>query len=399
MATQAIYWVWDWILKRQLAYSFLSKKMKLTLLSLHFSLIFLSFSMINSKSQANLQIITNKYLDTPITFRFINSVYTAKDTQNCLLGGNIKIDKRMKRFACCFKAGVKCDHPDTWQHKIGEEIKSKEITLKELQDYISKPSGKSLGESWLPFGTPDDSIKKMIDAALTSAFNKNLGPYKYACTIVIELWTAILGNETLGPFAKAKRIIMYMKGGNAARFSLCLEHPNFIKDIEECFALGGDNDVGCDVDPQLPNRDKIRTYLIEFIYEFLTLKRLEASNICSLWAKDVKSIDLCGKTFKVTPAKKPTMKLFKKYLIISCIETLSVDTPVYLSYNDNLTFKSSVGDTNSFTLIRLKQAFKVGEKLLASELLDIAVTKFDDSHSTPEYFKNLVNSWTHIITI
>lgn len=314
------------------------------------------------------------------------------DLQECVLTGPTKVAKRLARLRMLYDC-------------VGREMPELDVPVEQVTDVTheqlfglleSKVSAHS-GEVALPGTARDETCKRMIEAALTSALNHNLDVY----TAMLEHTSAIIDliryHPFLGPYFAAGDIKFLHKGGIATRIVLLREFPHRREEICEKFALGGDNDCTIIINPALDNFDEVHARVVTVVHVYMSSHVDEAASAAERAAEVADEVVLLGMHFGIRPSHRGNFKIRNN-------GTAKFREPgeksVYYTYNDALDF-NNCGVHSHFTLMRWKHAFEfdltIGapfaetSRPFGAEMLDISVSHRDDYkasmhfHDVPYY--------------
>jgi len=341
--------------------------------SLQNSLQVLELSKKNSLQNSNsLQMLKLSSFRIPC----VSSLQILHDLVDCVTHSRTKVDKRIQRLTVmCTLIGV---DPEIYisNLKICKE-KTPLISINDIKEFISKPLPIHENERVIFDHSPaDDSIKKLLEARLTTKLNADLILYKITCGIVSRLFCKIKRHPTFKALVANKQIILVHGGGIAQRLVLTNEYPEHRALIEKYFGLGGDNDCCLLLDPFTENYDGVYKELVEFVWNFI-MKEINCFSygVVNAYANAVTSIEVMGETLKVTPTDRNhfVISSSKEDPKLSYMDVHSDKNCVYATRNETLEFKDETGRLCKFTLERIKKAFKIGERVIGAEILDISI--------------------------
>lgn len=330
-----------------------------------------------------------------LTIPCVSPIQILADLTDCVTTTTSKVQKRLNRLRVVCDA-MKMD-PDMYisQLKIAEE-KNMTVSDEEILDFINKPA--LLDEKYhfeLSKDGVDDTVKKTIEAELTNRLNNNadLAIYKITCGLMARIWKRISRHSILGPLVAQRDIILVHKGGIAQRLVLLNKFPHMKEQIEQYFGLGGDNDCNILMNPQIFDYDAIREILIEFVHSnMISLVGVLSCGTVDVRAHQIKDIHVGGLDIPVESSKrnhftiKPTAN--SSYLDINVMRH-----GVFISYNDDLSFKDEIGRNVHFTLLRYKKAFLVGNRILGAEMLDISIPHKDEDKAVGHFHHYFTGQW------
>lgn len=343
----------------------------------------------------------------------VSPIQILHDLTDCVTTTNTKISKRLKRLRIACKC-LNID-PDTY---ISNLVIPKELgvnlPLSEFKEYLERPEGSHESGIFELTGSSDDVAKKAVEAVLTSELNSDLTLYYETCIVANKIVRKIQKHPLFGPFFDDKRIIFVHKGGIAQRISLLSKFPEYKDEIEEAFNLGGDNDCNIIVDPQLLDYERTRSLLVQFVHEcMLKLVKRFSKGITETKAKSISQITLSsGDESMVVPVKSIKRNNFNIYKSTSSTEESSssestnsvldvtdVKSGVYVTSNDTLKFRDEIGRICHFTLLRYKKGFKIGNRHVGAELLDISIPHRDESKACENFHHYYSGQWINFVYI
>lgn len=346
-------------------------------------------------------------MDSPVFLNIrvpmVSPIQILHDLTDCVTTVNTKVTKRLKRLrVACLCLDI---DPDTYiSNLMVAKEKGIDIPLCDIIQYLNRPPAKHEGGLFeLENQDYDDSVKKTVEAQLTAELNSDLDLYMETCKIANKIVVRIIHHSIFGPLFNDKRIIFIHKGGIAQRISLLSKFPQYSDQIKEAFNLGGDNDCNIIVDPQLGDYEEVRSLLVSYVnhcmIEFVDafskgIVETKARNISNI---EIKTID-GDLDIVIESVSRNNFKLYKNG-DVSYLEIDVVKNTVYTSYNDTLSFKDDIGRLCHFTLLRYKKGFKVGNRTVGAELLDIAIPHRDESKAHENFHHYYSGQWIHFVTI
>jgi hypothetical protein len=332
---------------------------------------------------------------------FVSVYQIIIDLLDCVLSSKQKIQKRWNRLAAVLSFMGAPIEPLGKAIDI-TSILQKEVTLdiptEKIRAYLERPQQQRVlraERSPLPNIAADDSVKKAVEANLTAAFNSTLGPYKVAVGIIKAVWTAISAAPELAPLVAARDILLILKGGIAQRLMLLAVFPEHSETIERYFNLGGDNDCGILINPELPNYDEIRKMVINTCASqmLIRIQHVREDPVLQAARRAVKTLKIGEVECGVIPS-------IRQHFIIKdlVMTTMRTEMPFYVTKND-LLFEDELGRSCDFALLRVKTAYKLDygghQTDAAAEFLDIAVSGRRDGKLSAEHFQKY-KDWSFI---
>jgi len=318
------------------------------------------------------------------------------DLEDCITSSNTKVEKRLQRLrVVCMLMGIE---PDIYiSHlKICEE-ESPKVTLEEVQNFLSRPLPLPDSQTILFDHEPgDDKAKKLVESQLTSKLNSDLTLYKITCGIVSRLFCKIKRHPIFRELVKNKQIILVHKGGIAQRLVLLSEYPEHEELIKKYFGFGGDNDCNFIIDPLLENYEEIYKILVDFIWDFI-MKEVDGFSygVVNAYASAFNSIELFGEKFKVTLAERHHFVISNpnESIVYPHMDINQNAQTVFATKNETLSFLDEKNRLCKFTLERFKKAFKVGERLVGAEILDISISHKDETKAAVSFHHYKSGQW------
>ncbi len=358
--------------------------------------------------------INNDILSIPV--ELVTPKYIRHDLKDCLKSCPNKIEKRRNRLRATYALDGVDPEPKIRALPILEE-ENVAITDQQVMDYLSQPQ--EINYSPVKYEQDkqkDESVKKAIEADLTSKLNANGYLYKVTCRNITHiLWMRICKDKRFKALCESRRIIMVHKGGVAMRYSLLQRYPDQRDTINEQFKFGGDNDVCLMIDPTLEEYDEVHEQLCSFVHKFLNDEAPGFGEGCvATLAKKVRYLKVGNIHMKVKPATRQSFTIRTDAYGNKIQVNSAARYPVYTSYNE-LSFVDAIGRPSGFTLVRLRQAFDVipaisenedidipeghQGRTCSSEVLDIAIpTRRDTKHVEGfQYFAN--GLWSSVVEI
>lgn len=325
------------------------------------------------------------------------------DLLDCVLSSRQKVQKRWNRLLVVLDILQIPTAPLAAAINISDRLANEETTTlpaKTIIKWLKKPRTVPQGTHILA-GENDDSVKKVVEAALTSAFNDrpDLGPYNVATKLMKMIWYAVSTHPRLEKLVNARDILLIFKGGIAQRLMLTAVFPEHTKTIHKAFGLGGDNDCGILINPELPNYNTVRDLVISVVRKEMLIRSQFIQNNPVL-------LDAANDVVKISPADGITLGVFpstRKHFAISRdedknakVQYFPLESAFYSSENP-LYFMDKCEPkprTCAFMLIRAKWSCEISYECAqktyfvpaAAELLDIAISDKDDGKLTAEHF-------------
>ena len=349
--------------------------------------------------------------DLHIKIPIVSPINVLYDLTDCVTTVNTKVSKRLKRLrAVCLCLNM---DPETYisQLVIAKE-KGIDIPIANVLEYLNRaPSKNETGIIELPTSEEyDESVKKYIEAMLTAKLNSDLSLYYETCEVAHKIVNRIRHHLLFGPLFDDKRIIFVHKGGIAQRISLLDKFPKYKSEIESAFNLGGDNDCNIIIDPQLPDYDSVRSQLVKYVHtQMLDLVESFSEGKVREKAETVTSIEISipsvgGTTeyilnIPVESTKRNNFRLYSEGIGTHYLDIDVDKNSVHVSSNDTLKFTDEIGRTCHFTLLRYKKGFKVGNRILGAELLDISIPYRDETKAYESFHHYYSGQWINFVHI
>jgi hypothetical protein len=334
----------------------------------------------------------------------VSPIQILHDLADCITTTNTKIAKRLARL----KVTCKCmgiDYEKYVSHLVVQKENITNISPELLSEYLLFPASEfssNIDRVILGDGRRDESIKKTIEAILTASINSDTLLYADTCVLSNVFVQRVIQHSIFGPLFDDKRIIFVYKGGIAQRLSLLASFPEYSSEIKEAFGYGGDNDCTFIVDPQLPNYTYVRTLLVDFVYHcMLEYATRFSKGIVKEKSESITSIEIPGiPPIPVEAINRENFRLYKEQgNNVLEIDTFTEKDVVYTTSNDTLKFNDEIGRICSFTLLRYKKAFKVGNRIIGAELLDVSIPHRDESKASENYHHYYSGQWIKYINI
>jgi hypothetical protein len=332
-----------------------------------------------------------------LTIETVSLTQILHDLTECVTTSRTKVAKRLIRLkVVCYLAGI--DYESYIKlHKIQEED-FLDITAEEILALTNVLQDITYDRVVLN-GVLNDAPKKAIEAALTSAINKDLHVYFVMCNLTCKLVKRLQRHTVFGPLYSSRDLIFLHKGGIAQRISLLHSFPQHAKEIKKAFGLGGDNDCTVILNPSLPQYDQVRTLLVGFIQHFMEEHLYQVScGTIDTRAKLVKSISVAGLTLPVSKCERQSYNI-RLDGVTSIMDSSVSRTGVFMSVNDTLEFNDEIGRTAHFTLLRYKKSFNVGSNTFGAELLDITIPYPNDVKSASDWYHYKSGNYTCKVNI
>lgn len=311
-----------------------------------------------------------------------------------LTSSRMKASKRIKRLSfICDLLGLNSNKLLNDAHVLKE--KPRKMTSRDLYEYFFSETNDDREDG------KESDINKEIGDTLTKRLNADDVIYNMTCRYTYELVQQLKNHKIFGSLIANKSIIFLHKGSMAQKRLFKQLYPERSNEIEAVFGTGGDNDCTVLINPSLPNFNKTRYLLIDYIHHFL-LQNVDSisEGIVNQYANSIKSIRLYGETLHISPCK-------RHYFMILDNGDRVTDhhrNKVYVSRNDNLNFLDEANNQAKFSLLRFKKAFKVRyrgiSKNIGAEILDISVPDRGDYRLMTEFDKyKIPNNWTTTLNI
>lgn len=307
---------------------------------------------------------------------FISPEFVKDDLEYLIRNADVKVNKRINRLKVLYQSmGLDPNKVDDLPQLVDKG--NKVFNQQEIDDFINTVPDEFTRVVQLQGKLKDNDLKKTIEGLLTSQLNSNMMVYEVSYNLVVRLLKRIESDKHFGPLYHQNDFIPVFKGGLASRLVLLSKFPDFENEIKQAFGFGGDNDCSFMINPDLPNFDELQNRLIKICHKFLLDVSGPASyGLVNKQAINVNSINLNGIIIPVQSFEKHSFSIVDGGVMTS---DYAHRKPVYVSRNDTLDFQIA-GGRGKFALVRLKQAFKVGSRVLSAEILDIAIPhKHDDN--------------------
>jgi hypothetical protein len=355
----------------------------------------------------------NNLFDTRVEITTVTLHYLLHDLVDCLTTSPHKIAKRLARLRLlCILMGI---DPDAYiRHLVIPKEVNVHATDAEITKFIWEKQGCEEYYGYAPIVYEkdrqiNDTVKKLIEAELTSGLNADGVLYKLTCrNISAPLCKRLSKHSVFGPLMKAGDLQIVHKGGVAYYHLLCDEFPDRLEEIRRVFGYGGDNDISCMLNPNLEGYDDLHKLLVDYVWHYLVDKssRFGEGSAINKRAKKLKTIKVGGVTMSVQPAERRSFQI-RANGNVSLQENLVSKHPVPVSRND-LDFPDEIGRPCTFTLVRAKKAlfvtpihsddfgalYDIEGQVFGSELIDLAIPhrKEDKYRLTFHYYKS--GQWT-----
>ncbi len=318
---------------------------------------------------------------------FISPNFILDDLTSLIQNIDVKVTKRINRLKVIYLAmGKNPNDVDLLPHLTdSNNIDFSETTV---LDFINIPTDEYVDTVYLQNNIKDDTLKKTIESLLTAGLNSNLKIYEVSYNLIIRLLKKIENDSRFGPLLLQKKLIPIFKGGLASRLVLLAHYPQYADEIKDMFGFGGDNDCSFMLDPELPNFDTIHLQLIELCHNYLlNISGITSYGIIEQQANKLKSINVNGIKIPVKISEKNSFSIIESGVLKA---DYTHRKKVFVSRNDTLDYQGLNGSRGKFALVRLKQAFVVGNRVFGAEILDIAIPhKLDDNFvSHYQHFKD-----------
>ena len=339
---------------------------------------------------------------------FVSPIQILHDLTDCLTTVNTKIAKRLARLKVVCKC-VGIDADQYISHLVIQKEIGVNISADEIEEYCLRAKINNTEEIVTLNNSPkDETVKKAIEAALTSSLNSDTLLYSQACIISNIFVERVRHHSVFGPLFNDKRIIFVYKGGIAQRISLLSVYPQYSEDIKKVFGYGGDNDCTFLVDPQLPNYTAIRQLLVDYIHHCMLEYATRFSDIVREKSESITSVKVGKNLVNVEAIVRENFKLYNSPIqggdtsprsISLEFDTYSKPDVVYTTSNDTLKFTDQIGRLCSFTLLRYKKAYQVGNRVIGAELLDISIPHREETKASETFHHFYSGQWIKFINV
>lgn len=308
---------------------------------------------------------------------FVSIKNIEEDLRALIEFSNIKVSKRVARLKTLYKI-IGLNPEDVESFPTAKELKADSVDIGELNGFLNAPAPSFQKSIQLEKDQTIKLMKQTLEALLTAKLNSNLKIYEVSYNIFVRLLKRIENDHRFGPLFLQKKLIPVCKGGIAARLVLLAKYPNFAADIEKSFGLGGDNDCMLLLDPTLENFEDIHQSLTVFVQEFLfQIAGPFAQGIVKQQADKIKSISVDDTVIDVSSCERHAFTIVDGNMMHQHEDQFK---GIFTTRNDTLDFNNTDGSRCKFSLIRLKKAFKIGQKVLGAEILDISIPHNLDNH-------------------
>jgi hypothetical protein len=228
----------------------------------------------------------------------------------------------------------------------------------------------------------DYAIRKIISANLTACLNHDGILYGYTSSIIADITRKI---QPIIYKYGSKNIIVVHKGSMAQRLALLNAFPEAAEEINRVFKCESDNDCTVLINPRLSKFAKVHAVLSEIIYNEM-LSQAETVNMCidTIESSAIDAIVEAGQMYDVRPATHPHCSI--KPIACGCgnrteqtkLTVSDVRAGVYAVRNMSVKFADISGNVLHFALMRYKRAYKVYNRTIGAEILDISIPYNDD---------------------
>lgn len=343
-----------------------------------------------------------------ITLSTISCLYAIDDYLICIKKAESKIQKRFNRLRLLFQMVL--SEIDNIDVDLQVHIEKQFQDFSEIYDglnmlsdeeekiYISTDMSESILDLYI---TPDpvwiidtDSIvyktidnpyikhiRDHLENKITHAIHKNKNLYIMTSVIVSAIRNNIKKDAFLGPLYKAGKIIIFLKGGMAVRYSM--EYflntqiiPNLgkrnkfvtkLKQYIKTYFPNGDNDASINIHPSLKNFEKVRQKIIIIVNNTMEdyINKIclgEYQNIHKIIFK-TKYIDFCDTCWCIKQSKK------RSFIVTNHVPEYIIKT----SAGKSRSMYCSINYTLPFILCRIKIIFSAIFGLISAEFLDVVI--------------------------
>ncbi len=329
-----------------------------------------------------------------ITIPCVSPTQILHDLTDCVTTCDMKVAKRLNRLkVVCHAMGI--DYDQYISRHILVEERNMTIGDDEVLAYLQRPPAANQEfEIELKMEGYDDTIKKVIEAELTSRLNSDLTLYCITAGIASRIFKRVARHSIFAPLVRDRSIIFVHKGGIAQRLVLLESYPKHRQEIETYFGYGGDNDCNILVDPELEDYHPIRSLLVQYVYQqMMALVGAFSCGTTDVRAKHIESIQIGNLEIPVTPTMRQHFKINPVSESCPLLNLSVMKCGVYTSYNDSLEFRDEISRLCHFTLLRYKKAFQVGNRVLGAELLDISIPHRDEDKAVEHFNHYRDGSW------
>lgn len=188
------------------------------------------------------------------------------------------------------------------------------------------------------------------------------------------------------------KIYILLKGGVAASLAIKKRIKEKCIQVEGIFELfqRGDNDIGIYIDPGMGKEEFDSVYAIvnAVVTEVMLEDRPLYEHDAPLGQVIVQFANNDFKPANCVHAKTTDVFLQRQDWVSCSIDSGETRHGVRYSLNESVQFVDDSNSFVSFSLHRLKMVFRVNGKLSTGEILDVAISKFDD-----ESLKKVFNEW------
>ncbi len=333
----------------------------------------------------------------------VSPVEMLEDLTECVTKASTKVNKRLERL----KVVCKCLNI-SYDTYISQFVVLQDTNVKQsLGSFFEflygqyKPKQSGIFKINNNFG--ESICKRTIESALTAKMNSDLGVYYLTCGIAKDILNRINDHSIFGSLLKKNRLIFVHKGGIAQRLALLHLYPQYESEIKTSFALGGDNDITVIIDPSIDNYDLTRNSLIEYIHNLMkemaskinvdmVKDRARSFNSINIETSDG-AIDI-----PVHPQNRRDFKIYKNG-DMSYMDVYVTCNEVYTSLNEDIEFVDGCKKTCKFSLLRYKQSFRVGNRIIGAELMDISIPHRLESRSSDLFSNYNSGKWLNNVPI
>lgn len=314
-----------------------------------------------------------------ITVPAVTIDHMQTDLRCCLEGDGRKQDKRLLRWGCLCRL-IEMVHGAAPQPElILPPPINIQITPDQVRDFIRR-SYESAQQAlvmnrgdvvrYFQEDDADDSVKKAIEAELTSQVNRDLLFHRITCRAVLRVWERLSRKKDLAELIAARDVILVFKGSVVQRTRLMTLFPEHAESINMYFKCGGDNDCCIYVNPHLGlQRQGVQDCISRYLRkELLSAAAALRWGSVATRTQEIKTITVAGVRLNVRPHVRRGFSL--RYTGNSMLrhgkrvyeveKTLIGDaSPLYVTSNNTLAFVDAVGHPIQFALHRVRVAFLV----------------------------------------
>lgn len=330
----------------------------------------------------------------------VTPIQIFSDLTDCVTTCNTKIKKRLARLRIVCKA-LNINADTYIDQLVIPQEKVSSYTTRAVLDFVSKTIPTESTDVYLPKDGPDDGVKKFVEARLTSSLNSDLGLYRLSSNIMRQLYSIVRKDSILGPLVDAGRIILVHKGGIAQRLVMCRQFPHLEDDIKTAFSLGGDNDCNILIDPQLNPEQyaQVRSQVLKVLHTSMMDLLPKVVPLANEYASKFNTIVINDTPLTVESTTRRSFTLSPHDDKTVHLNHYGPETSVYISFNKDIKFVDEIGRLCHFTLLRYKKAFKVNNRVLGAEILDISIPFPDEEKAADHFHHYSTGQWVQPLTL